>query len=90
MSYSEEGVKFANSYGVYGKNMGIDSQMENLSLNEKPEPAPAPAPARNFTGWNMPASTGKPGVKGGKSKRSNSRKKIRKNRRANKTRRYKK
>ncbi len=67
--YSKEGIEFANSYGVYGNNMGIESQMAKMSIND---------------------TTNKPGGKGGKSKRSNSRKKIRKNRRANKTRRYKK
>jgi hypothetical protein len=86
MPWSQAGVDHANSYGVYGDKIGLNDQLEKLSLNEKPDPAPA----LNFTGWNMPASTGKPGGKGGKSKRSNSRKKIRKNRRANKTRRYKK
>jgi len=81
MPYSAAGVEYANSYGVYGKDIGLTDQLENMSLNDK-----AAHPTRNFTGWNLP----KLQVDGGKGKRSNSRKKIRKNRRANKTRRYKK
>jgi len=81
MPYSAAGVEWANSGGVYGDDMGIDSQMRKLKLDNNPT-----SPS---TGWNMPKPV-TDNVRGGKSKRNNSRKKIRKNRRANKTRRYKK
>jgi len=72
--WTQAGVDYANSYGVYG-DAGIEKQLEKMSLNDTP------------SGWYIPP---KSQVDGGKGKRSNSRKKIRKNRRATKTRRYKK
>lgn len=76
MPYTAAGVEHANTGGV----SSLTDQIGNMNLNTKP--------SSSRTGWNM--TTSDKGVRGGKSKRNNSRKKIRKNRRTNKTRRSKK
>ena len=79
MPYTAAGVEHANSGGV----SSLTDQIGNMNLK--------PQPSSSRTGWNMPPSgDNKKTVRGGKSKRNNSRKKIRKNRRTNKTRRSKK
>jgi len=86
--WTQAGVDYANSDGVYGKNIGLTDKLAKMSLKDTLSGWQIPTPTTTTTNTNT--TNTKLQVDGGKGKRSNSRKKIRKNRRATKTRRYKK